>query len=89
MNTIKFPDGYNGDIVECDCEPIKKDGDLYKLQVHESYLFRWCTRKRWESAMYEAYTEEAYRSIANEQHKDYERMEREEKYQTWLREENS
>lgn len=88
MDTIKLPDGYNGRFVECDCEPIEKDGDNYKLRVKGSYLIRWCTRQQWESAMYEAYTEEAYRSLEKEYARDYQRMEREANYQAWLKEES-
>ena len=63
---INLPDGYNGHFVECICEPIKKDGNVYKLQVKDSYLIKWCTRNQWEDAMWEAYTKEAYQSLANE-----------------------
>ena len=50
MSTIKLPDGYNGHFVECEREPIEKDGDNYKLRVKGSYLIRWCTRQQWEEA---------------------------------------
>ena len=53
MDTIKLPDGYNGDFVECECKPIEKDGDNYKLRVKGSYLIRWCTRQQWEAAILE------------------------------------
>lgn len=53
MDTIKLPDGYNGHVVECECEPIEKDGETYKLRVKGSYLIRWCTRQQWESAILE------------------------------------
>lgn len=51
MNTIKLSDGYNGDFVECEIEPVEKDGSTYKLRVKDSYLFKWCTRKQWEDAI--------------------------------------
>ena len=51
MDTIKLSDGYNGNFVECECEPIEKDGDNYKLRVKGSYLIRWCTRQQWEIAI--------------------------------------
>ena len=87
MDTIKFPDGYNGHYVECECEPIEKDGDNYKLRVKDSCFIRWCTRKDWEDAMWEAYTEEVYRSLEGECARAYEQAEREAKYQAWLKEE--
>jgi len=87
MYTIKLPDGYNGHFVECEYEPIEKDGDNYKLRVKGSYIIRWCTRQQWEAACYEAYTAEAYRSLESEYARDYQRMEREAKYQAWLKDE--
>ena len=77
MNTILLPDGFNGDLVECDCDPIEVNGDNYKLQVHDSYMIRNCTKAQWEAAMWEAYTKEEtaayynseYRSILEEEHK--------------------
>jgi len=54
MNSIKLPDGYNGDFVECEIDPIEKDGDNYKLRVKgSSYLIKWCSRQQWENAMWE------------------------------------
>ena len=50
MDTIMLPDGYNGDFVECEREPIEKDGRTYKLRVKNSYLIRWCSRQQWEEA---------------------------------------
>jgi hypothetical protein len=87
MDTIELPDGYEGNFVECECEPIEKDGEIYKLRVKGSHLIRWCTRQQWENAMYEAYTEEAYRSLESEYARDCQRMEREEKYRAWLNDE--
>ena len=87
MDTIKLPDGYEGNYVECECEPIERDGDNYKLRVKGSYLIRWCSRQQWESAMWEAYTAEVERGIESEIARDYQRMEREAKYREWLAEE--
>lgn len=89
MNTIKLPDGYNGHFVECECEPIEKDGDNYKLRAKDTGFIRWCTRQQWENAMYEAYIEESFRSLESELAKNYQRCEREEKYRQWLKEENA
>ena len=66
MDTIKLPDGYEGNFVECECEPIEKDGDQYKLRVKGSYLIRWCTRQQWETAMYDAYLDEMQGAVARE-----------------------
>ncbi len=89
MNKIRLTDGYNGDVVECECEPIEKDGDAYKLRVKDSILIKWVTRQQWESAMQEAYQEEVYRSLTSEVARDYQRMEREDKYRAWLADENA
>lgn len=88
MNTIILPDGYNGEVVECDCEPIFKDGECYKLRVHNSYLIKWCTRQQWENAMYEVYIQECQNSIANEMYDEYLKEEQQQKYEQWLKEEN-
>jgi len=54
MGTIKLPDGYNGHFVECECEPIEKDGETYKLRVKgSSYLIKWCSREQWLAAILE------------------------------------
>jgi hypothetical protein len=49
--SCRLPDGYNGDFVECEVEPIEIDGDNYKLRVKNSHLVRWCTRQQWENAV--------------------------------------
>lgn len=42
MKTVMLADGYNGDLVECDIEPIAVDGDLLKLHVTgKPWLIRW------------------------------------------------
>lgn len=88
METIKLVDGYTGNIVECEIEPIEKDGDCYKLRVKDSYLIRWCTRKQWEDAAYESYVEESYRSLENDYAREYLKIERDEKYRAWLSDED-
>jgi hypothetical protein len=94
MDTIKLPDGYNGHFVECECEPIEKDGETYKLRVKGSpYLIKWCSRHQWEAAMWEAYTAEIELGLANEyaryEAEAYREEERRQKYQQWLAEENA
>ena len=91
MEFIKLPDGYNGDFVECECEPIEKDGDTYKLRVKgSSYLIKWCSREQWEGAMYEAYTTEIESGVngeyANYEAEMYREEERRQKYQQFLNE---
>ena len=92
MDTIKLPDGYNGHFVECECDPIEKDGDNYKLRVKgSSYLIKWCSREQWEVAMWEAYTSEVESGI-NEEYANYEaemyrEEERRQKYEQWREEE--
>lgn len=49
--TIILPDGYNGHTVECDAEPIERDGDEFKVRVTGSYLTRWVSRQQWEAAI--------------------------------------
>ena len=89
MDTIKLPDGYNDHVVECECEPIEKDGETYKLRVKGSYLIKWCSRQQWEAAMWEAYTNEIESGIAREYEAEaYQQMEREAKYRSWLEEES-
>lgn len=52
MTTVLLPDGYNGDFIECEAIPILVDGDLYKLRVFgSSYLFRWCTKDVYATAL--------------------------------------
>lgn len=91
MDTIKLPDGYNGHIVECECEPIEKDGDNYKLRVKDSHLIKWCSRQQWESAMWEAYTSEIELGLSEEyaryEAEAYKEEERRQKYQQWFAEE--
>ena len=94
MDTIKLPDGYNGHVVECECEPIEKDGETYKLRVKgSSYLIKWCSREQWEAAMWEAYTAEIESGIngeyANYEAEMYREEERRQKYQEWLAEQNA
>ena len=91
MEFIKLSDGYNGDFVECECEPIEKDGDTYKLRVKgSSYLIRWCSREQWETAMWEAYTAEIESGIngeyANYEAEMYREEERRQKYEQFLNE---
>lgn len=89
MDTIKLPDGYNGHIVECECEPIEKDGDAYKLRVKGSYLIKWCTRQQWESAMYDTYLDEMQSAVDREYENEmYQQMEREARRSSWLAEES-
>lgn len=54
MDTIKLPDGYNGDMVECEREPIEVQWPMLKLQVKDSYMIRWCTVIQWAEAVYRA-----------------------------------
>ena len=90
METIKLPDSYNGDTVECDVEPIEKDGDSYKMRVHGTQLIKWCTRQQWEDAMYEAYNNEMYAAYQKEIEsgiaKEYADEVRRSEYQEWLNE---
>ena len=39
--TVFLPDGYNGELVECETEPLKYDGNLVQLRVAGSYMTRW------------------------------------------------
>jgi len=39
--TVFLPDGYRGDVVECEMEPLMYDGDLVKLRVAGSHMIRW------------------------------------------------
>jgi hypothetical protein len=93
MDTIKLPDGYNGDFVECECEPIEKDGETYKLRVKDSHLIKWCSRQQWEVAIWEAYKKEIEADLANEyanyEAEAYREEERRQKYQQWLAEEGA
>ena len=91
MDTIKLPDGYNGDFVECECEPIEKDRETYKLRVKgSSYLIKWCSREQWEYAMWEAYIAEIESGIngeyANYEAEMYREEERRQKYQQFSEE---
>jgi len=90
MDTIKLEDGYNGDFVICDCEPIEKDGETYKLQVTNSHLIKWCSRQQWEAAMWEAYTAEVEAGLASEyanyEAEMYKEQKRREEYEQWLAE---
>ncbi len=62
MQTILLPDGYNGHVVECEIDPIEKDGEVYKLRVKgSSHLTKWCSRQQWE-----AYTKEIEVGLINE-----------------------
>jgi hypothetical protein len=49
--TISLPNGYNGDVVECDATPLKVDGDFVKLSVKGSHMIRWCQKSDWEAAV--------------------------------------
>ena len=90
MEFITLKDGYNGHTVECECEPIEKDGDTYKLRVKNSYMIKWCSRQEWESAMWEAYTAEIESGIndeyANYEAEMYREQARREKYEQWRQE---
>ena len=90
MQYIKLPDGYNGDTVECECEPIEKDGEQYKLRVKDSYRIKWCRREQWEAAMWEAYTSEVESGINGEYEKYeadmYKEASRREAFEEWLNE---
>lgn len=93
MQTIKLPNGYNNGFVECECEPIEKNGKVYKLRVKDSYLIRWCTREQWEAAMWKAYVEEIKSGIngeyVNYESEMYKEEERRQKYEEWLAEESN
>ena len=44
MQTIELPDGYNGDTVTLNAEPIRRDGDHVLLACAEpgrEFLIRW------------------------------------------------
>jgi hypothetical protein len=52
--TIFLPNGYNGHVVECDVEPLERDGNLLRLRVTGStYLTRWCHVEDLASAIQE------------------------------------
>ena len=52
MNTIKLPDGYNGNMVECYTQPIKEDANVAQLRVVGSdYLTRWVAKKDLSAAI--------------------------------------
>ncbi len=91
MDTIQLQNGYAGDLIECECEPIEKDGDIYKLRVKGStYLFRWCTVQEWQTAMQSAYENEILVSLSSEyatyEAEMYREEERRQKYNIWLNE---
>jgi hypothetical protein len=39
--TVFLPDGYTGEVVECNMEPLEIDGHLVKLRVAGSHMIRW------------------------------------------------
>jgi len=49
--TISTPDGYNGDVAICDIEPLFDDGNMAKLQIHNSYMILWRTKKYYNKAI--------------------------------------
>lgn len=46
--TVRLPDGFNGETVLVFVDPLETDGDLLKLQVAEpgrGHLFRWASKQ--------------------------------------------
>ena len=44
--TVFLPDGYNGELIECEAEPLKYDGNLVQLRVAgSSHLTRWARQQ--------------------------------------------
>lgn len=66
--TWKFPDGYNGDLIECYLEPIESNATTSKLQVVGSeYLIKWVSNTELEKATAYAQMEhDAYKAQETE-----------------------
>ena len=64
---LKFPDGYNGDKVECEVAPIEESGETLKLRVKDTGMIKWVSRKDWEEKMNEALAGEAIESLVGKE----------------------
>lgn len=56
---IFLQDGYNSDKVECLPDPVEENGNTLKLIAVNPPGIKWCSRKDWEEAMYNAFVIEA------------------------------
>ena len=46
MKAVFLPDGYNGELIECEAEPLKYDGNLVQLRVAgSSHLTTWARQQ--------------------------------------------